>query len=569
MFSPKLDPQSLGIFHRALVPLVLFGAVVLVQITSGAYSSEFGSQPDEAAHVVTGLMVHDYLMSFPWPPPMQFAETYYLHYPKVAIGHWPPVFYVIQAIWMSLFGATRVALLLLMASLCTALAVMLYQAACRLSSPLYAGVAALGFILLPSVQQSTTAVMADLPLAYFIFGATLAFGRYLEGTHPYHDAVVFALLTSLAILTKGNGFLLVLVPGCSLLFLWRFMYLRYLSFWLPVGLVALLCFPFYWLTFSMADNLIYNNAISGLVHGASSATRIMPMPVSGTQVVHLLGVSFAILALVGFIRRIITPLWRREAIPPIWAVLASLLVSTWAFHTLFPMQSERRYLLPIAPAALLFAIEALQYIGQQIEKRVSFSPRLIAVVVAVVVLFGTYLELGLSRKDWRGYGDVTSFIGQKQEWTNSIILVSSDPRGEGMFIAEVALDDQRPHRYVLRASKMLAKDTWSGWKYRQLFDSPAAVMESLTRIPVGVLILDTSIPSHQAQEHHQQLQEMVRVFSDKWHLVGQYDLTRNGRLYPQAVQIYELKGHQQLPPGKIEIDMKAVLGTNIEKDNPR
>ena len=566
MFSPEPDTQSPGTLHYTVVSFVLFGAVVFMQIASGAYDSEFGSYPDEAAHVVTGLMVHDYLTNFPWPPPLQFAETYYLHYPKVALGHWPPVFYIIQAMWMSIFGATRVSLLLLMASFCTTLAVMLYHMVCRVSSPVYATVAVLGLLLLPCIQQSTTAVMADLLLANFVFGATLAFGRYLEGTRPYRDAVVFALLASLAILTKGNGFLLVLVPGWSLLLMWRFTYLRYPSFWLLVGLVAFLCLPFYWFASSMTDNLIRYNIIRHPMSGAKSAAFTS---LFSSQIVHLLGISLTILGVVGVVRRIIVPLWRREEIPLLWVAFASLVVSTWVFHSIFPIQPDERYLLPIVPVALLFAVEALQYVCQQLEKRVSLSLHLVAAVVGVVLLLGTYLEFGFSRKDWHGYGEVASFVTQKPEWTNSIILVSSDSTGEGMLIAEVALGDQRPHRYVLRASKMLAKDTWGGLRYRKLFDSPTAVMDFLTSVPVGILVLDTSVTHGQVQEHHQQLQSMVHLFSDKWHLVGQYDLTRKGRFYPQAIQVYELEGHQRLPPGKIEIDMKAVLGANIEKGNLR
>src|SRR5690349_18771216 len=60
-----------------------FALTITLQIQSGTYSSEFGHEPDEPAHVVSALMVHDYVASrFPGTP-MHYAETYYLHYPKV------------------------------------------------------------------------------------------------------------------------------------------------------------------------------------------------------------------------------------------------------------------------------------------------------------------------------------------------------------------------------------------------------------------------------------------------------------------------------------------------------
>ena len=38
---------------------------------------------------------------------MAFAENYYLHYPEVAMGHWPPGFYLLQAVWTLLFPTQR------------------------------------------------------------------------------------------------------------------------------------------------------------------------------------------------------------------------------------------------------------------------------------------------------------------------------------------------------------------------------------------------------------------------------------------------------------------------------
>src|SRR4051794_21668726 len=72
---------------------------VYLQFLAGAYHGEFGSEPDEAAHYVTGLFIHDYVKAgFP-KHARQFADDYYNHYPKVAIGHWGPTFYLMQTAW--------------------------------------------------------------------------------------------------------------------------------------------------------------------------------------------------------------------------------------------------------------------------------------------------------------------------------------------------------------------------------------------------------------------------------------------------------------------------------------
>src|SRR2546423_1423416 len=92
---------------------LLFAIAVGSQHLTGAYRGEFGSEPDEAAHFVTGLCVHDYVAAgFPGNP-LGYAKKYYEHYPKVALGHWPPFFYVVQTAWTLPFGASRVSILLL------------------------------------------------------------------------------------------------------------------------------------------------------------------------------------------------------------------------------------------------------------------------------------------------------------------------------------------------------------------------------------------------------------------------------------------------------------------------
>src|SRR6478609_2194767 len=83
-----------------------FAIVCALQWQHRAYVADLSANPDEAAHFVTGLMARAYLLDFPWRAPMPFAQGFYDSYPKVAIGHWPPLFYLAQAVWMAPFGGS-------------------------------------------------------------------------------------------------------------------------------------------------------------------------------------------------------------------------------------------------------------------------------------------------------------------------------------------------------------------------------------------------------------------------------------------------------------------------------
>src|SRR5271165_727018 len=115
--------SNVPVFLAFYIPLLAL--TIALQMKSGTYASEFGHEPDEPAHVVSALMVHDYLAArFPGSP-LRYAETYYIHYPKVAIGIWPPLFHTMAALWMLIFPATHGSLLVFMALHCSLLAVML------------------------------------------------------------------------------------------------------------------------------------------------------------------------------------------------------------------------------------------------------------------------------------------------------------------------------------------------------------------------------------------------------------------------------------------------------------
>ncbi|HSK21311.1 MAG TPA: hypothetical protein VK912_19300 [Longimicrobiales bacterium] len=45
-------------------------------------------------------MVRDYAADGCGSSALQFARDYYAHYPKIAIGNWPPLFYMVEGAWL-------------------------------------------------------------------------------------------------------------------------------------------------------------------------------------------------------------------------------------------------------------------------------------------------------------------------------------------------------------------------------------------------------------------------------------------------------------------------------------
>ena len=536
-----------------LVPgLLLLALAVTLQWAAGAYRAEFDDS-DEAAHYVTGLMVRDYIASFDFSHPIRYAENYYLHYPKVGLGHWPPVFYLVQSAWTLVFPPSRASILLLMALLAALAALAIYDVA-RKEFSAAAGIAlACLFIALPLVQSNTSRVMADILLALLVFVSIIAFGRYLD-TERLRYSLLFGVMAALAILTKGTALALIPVPLLAVVLSRRFYLLARPATWLPVAIVAALCGPWY----LMLPRVVGYRPERMLGLGKN----FTPISQQSWQVLALLGSAMLIVAAIGFAERASTIICGSPPARGIWAASLALVPSLIGFRLLLGVASPDRHLLVMVPVLLLFLAAGLAWLGARLPA--SFlkpHQRIVTLAAALAVAF--FLEtFYVPRKHPSGFAPVAAPLMSKPELAQAAFLVSSEAGAEGPFIAEVAMREKRPGHYVLRSSKVLARVSWSGnFVYRLLLTNTEEVMAYLERIPVGVVIIDTA-PGPYMRPHHRLLQEAVRI-QPGWELIGSYPRYVEGRDTGHRILVYRRAGVQGRPTGEIRIDMTRRLGRVI------
>ena len=565
--------QSTVFSDRLLLPLVFllfFIVEVALQFFGGAFSSEFGGHPDEAAHYVTGLMVRDYIAAFQPVSPMRFAENYYLHYPKVALGHWPPFFYVVQSAWTLLFSPSRVSVLLLMALLTTLLAVTVHLAIRSEFGP-KAGIA-VGLLLLalPLTQIYSKMIMAEILVALLNFCAVLCFGRFLN-SEKWGDAGAFGICAGLAILTKGNGLVLAFVPPLALLFSRRFHLLARPAFWCPAVIVLVFCGPVHWLTMDLIRNTWQEQA-------PSLTFTIAAIPYYSYHLAKVGGIGFSLLAAIGFVARIIRPGQGRRGVDGKWAAAGALLLSVWGFHFVVPVSLEARHLIPVVPALLMFLVAGIAWAAERLPlRRFTAERKAVILALAVALIFGVE-TFAIHKKAWYGFGKVAQQLLSTPDFQSSVFLVSSDPPGEGMFISEVAMRERRPGHVVLRASKVLSASRWDGSEYKALYSTPEEMMRYLAEVPVGIVVIDLSIPMKYQVEDHRLLKETLAAYPQRWERLGTYPLTRQALEYPEELRsltwqttahpdvlwIYRLVGHESQPVEKIRVDMDRMLNRTLE-----
>jgi hypothetical protein len=544
--------------HKELlfVCLLFFMFQISLQLLTGSFTSEFGESTDEAGHYVTGLMVRDYIASGNLSSPMKFAENFYVHYPKVAFGHWPPLFYIVQALWTLPFSESRISLLILMALIITTLSGSLYIVIKEEFGIKKGILVGLLLIALPLIQEYSGMIMAEALITLLSFWAALFFGRFLE-KERWQDAINFSIFAVLAIFTKGNGMALALLPPIALLFSRRFYLLIRPSFWIMPAIVLIFCSPFYWQTLDMVVNGWSQNAPT--LRFTNLAIRYYSY-----ELIKIVGIGLSIFVAIGFANKVIQP-FRHKRTNGKWAAIGALPLSVLLFQCIVPSGLAARHLIVAAPALLMFLVAGVAWTADKLPLGRLSVKRKVAVLSLSIVLVFAVETFTIHKKAWYGFGTIAQRLLSTTDFQNSVFLVSSDARGEGMFISEIAMREHRPGHIVLRASKLLSTSRWDGSEYSLLYPTPEKIMNYLERMPVGVVIVDKSIPLSHEREHHRLLSKAIEAYSHRWRLLGSYPLTRRGTVYHNAVYIYSLIGYENQSVDTIRINMDKMLGRDLEK----
>ncbi len=128
------------------------------------------------------------------------------------------------------------------------------------------------------------------------------------------------------------------------------------------------------------------------------------------------------------------------------------------------------------------------------------------------------------------------------------------------------MQEQRPGHIVLRASKLLSNSRWDALEYKLLYNTQREIYDLLCKIPVGIVIIDLSIPERYKARHHSLLKETLGAYPNKWELYGFYPITRKGIEYPDSLLVYIQKGNYNMERSVIRLDMHKMLGKHIIKE---
>jgi len=450
-----------------LVPLALiFAAHWCVDPVSEPYFNN-----DETRHVMTGVFFHDAIAYWPTGNPKKYAVQYYLQYPALGLMVWPPLFYVSEGAWMTVFGTSFDSARALVALFGVVGGIYFYRLARRGNGPLLSAcaLALLGFS--PLVFKFSRQVMLELPCLVIVLGCVFYFERYLD-EQKRRDAWFACLLAALSALTRFDGVFLLLYFAIRLLMTRNLSLLKRGPVIGGVISAILVAGPYY--LFTMRE---YGATISKTAQEGSSAANSTSF--FGAQnflfypqsIPEQIGWYATVAAIAGFICYVFCLVCsthrdsRKELGPAV-----ALFIATYLFFTPIA-EMDPRHAIYWAPALALFAVNGCMAVAR-ITHRQSLVYPLLAGVIA-----GTALtSLSAPAYYVLGYEEAAEYVLENNRETRVCLM---DGFLNGDFIYQTRRHDHDRRLWVIRGDKLLYTmlcDPHAGYKEHAREESEALAL---------------------------------------------------------------------------------------------
>jgi 4-amino-4-deoxy-L-arabinose transferase-like glycosyltransferase len=374
-----------------------------------------------------------------------------------------------------LLGASTSALFVLQALTLAGLATLTYHLGRRLLPKALAAAAGMGVIALPLALKLSLHVMSDVLLALLCLWAAILWAWYLR-MPSIRRALVWGCVAAAAILTKGSGIGLCLLPPVATLLAGKWRLALTGSWWCSALPVAVLAAPW----------MLYSTGISkeGMTQLSPWQYFLQAVPYHLKAIPAVFGWPFTLLASAGIVGGLITG-WRRKALLPETASLAGMAFGMTAVLLLVPVGLSTRYMLTLAPAMLLAAAAALHWFPWR--GNVALLGKALSIFACNLLLIPPGILL---RKEVNGFHAAVARSG-----------ISSD---------------------------------WMGRGYHTAFNTPKELLEHLDRLNITRVFLDQSMPTNQRTAHERLLEAALDGAKAAWALDFEQTVSRspweNGRM---------------------------------------
>jgi hypothetical protein len=475
----KKPRYSSGLGVPFAVYFISMAVTFMIARYLGAISSGF-SAPDEPAHFVNSYFIWDYLAHHFPANPLAKAREFYVSFPKLSIGHWPPMHYLATGLLFFVVPRTPEVVMAWNVVITAAPAFLCALMVVRIASWRWALFAGLAYTIMPLTVDGAMYFMLDQPVALLSLAAAMVWWRYSENPR-YLTALLFGVLAGAAMLVKGTGWLLALFPPFHIVLGRHTRLLSNPRSYIAALVAAAPVLPWYLRTTGVsAEGFVYDSGVGyGLTALQTNATVL-------AACVGPVGVGLIALGVwLGLSKSRTTAVHRQ-----LLAICASLILANLTLLSLVPAALQPRYVVPAIPAVVILAVMGLKLLRDLLPSRGKMALR-----AAVVLVAGAFFVLPALRslsveppkQDLRM--DTAAELAVSSD-SLQVVVIDGRAGGEGSFVAEVTLRVRPGRVVVVRTSKLLSRSSFGSQEYQLLAETPEAVHKALVDLGASVVVLE-------------------------------------------------------------------------------
>ena len=498
-----------------LVALAVLAAamVFLHALDSGLTGS------DEGSHFLNGYLIWSYLTEALGQNPLTYATDFYIHYPKISIGHWPPLYYVFLSIFFFFVPHAPFPFMIINLVVGALPVLLVARVVRRLVGWPWAMLAGIIYVLIPVTLNNTMRLMLDQALAGLCLLGALAWSAY--ATRPsLRRGMAYAAVAAASILVKGNGWVLAVFPifHIALTGQWRLL-INWRTY--AAGAAAILVVGGWTV-------VTYKISSAGFKYAWGLDYFLMAVPTFLSAIYKNIGQFGAIAALVGIVGSVASkePPELREA----GRTCLAMVLATILFHSVVPVDLDPRYMSSAIPPLVIFMVLGVWMITRRLQ---GVAARQWVVLPLALTLFAIPGALFLRDRPARYDMRMDLVAAQITAHPGGMVVVIDGHGGtEGAFVAEVALRDRARQIYVVRSSQLLAQSDFMGKRYALRVNTPEAVLGLLDDISCSAVVVAEGPGIVPHFPHSDLLLSALRHPSSPFRLAQTYEHYReNGRTY--------------------------------------
>lgn len=502
------------------------------------------SGSDEGAHFLNSYLIWSYLSQAIGQNPLDYAKEFYVHYPKISIGHWPPLYYAFLSLFFFILPHAPwpfFIINLLVGALPSLLVARIIRQVLGFK---WAILAAIIYIMIPTVLNNTVRLMLDQFLAFLCLLAALIWSAFAKQP-SLRRGIAYAVVAATSILVKGNGWVLGIFPLLHIALTGRW---RLLMNWRTyvAGIIALIIVGGWTLvTYKISSDGF--NYSWGIDYSILALSTFLPALYSN---LGFWGLVAAIIGIVGSFSSEKNTEFKEFGI-----VSFSLVLATILFHSIVPVDLDSRYMSSAFPPLAILMVIGTWEIYRRMQWAITQRWIIPAIAIAVFSIPGLSF---LDNRPMRFNMHMDLVANEISTHPNGRVIVIDGNAGvEGALVAEVALRDSYHKNYVVRSSQLLAKSDFMGNRYALKVDKPEAVLHLLDDIACSVIVIADG-PFIEPRFAHSDLLlsalqlpsspfQLKQIYKHDRHNGRTYLFLRDGYVHPQQMAIKKVNFPEKSP----------------------